>query len=300
MKELHHDCPVCGSSGTSFFLWCRDHTVTGEAFSLFRCNNCLLVFTTEAPDENEIGRYYESDNYISHTDSGNTFSDKIYYAVRKIMLRRKRTLVRKTTNKNSGTLLDIGSGTGHFAAFMKKSGWNVIGIEINERAREYSVKKSGLDAYPPGKLKSLPSGSFDCVTMWHVLEHLRDPGSTLAEIKRLLSPGGRAIIALPNNISFDNFRYRQFWAAYDVPRHLLHFNPVSFAYTAAQAGFDIVNTKSLPFDVFYISYLSEKNRGSKIPFFKGLFYGIIFFLLSLSDKSRSSSLVYVIAPVNKG
>jgi len=299
MKILHHACPVCSNSDTSFFLECRDYTVSGELFALFRCNRCLLVFTQDAPDKNEMCRYYESDNYISHTDFGNTFTDKIYYAVRKIMLHRKRALVRKATKKNTGTLLDIGSGTGHFAAFMKKSGWKVSGIEINEGAREYSVKKFGLDVYPPGKLKSLPSASFDCITMWHVLEHLHDPMGTLSEIKRLLATGGMAIIALPNNISFDSFRYRQFWAAYDVPRHLLHFNPVSFAYTAAQAGFDMIDTKSLPFDVFYISYLSEKNRGSKIPLFKGLFFGKLFFLLSLSDKSRISSLVYVIAPVKK-
>jgi len=204
----------------------------------------------------------------------------------------------KNTGKKKGRILDYGCGTGHFAAVMKKAGWEVAGIEISENSRNYAAARWGLEVVAPEKADLFNAGSFDCITFWHVLEHVYDPVGALRLVRKLLSPEGLAIIALPNNLSYDSLHYKNFWAAYDVPRHLWHFNPVSFAYLAAREGFEIKGMKRLPFDVFYISVLSERNIGSRTGFLKGILKGIVFYISSLFDLTRSSSVIYIIKPVN--
>lgn len=294
MRIHYKRCSLCGCSDVAVYCECRDYVVTGETFAVYRCPVCLLEFTQSPPDESESGRYYSSENYIPHSDSVRSLTGRIYYIIRQIMLRRKRRLVKRETGKSGGALLDYGSGTGHFAAAMKKAGWNVTGLELNDKAREYSTKSLGIKAIRPDEINRLPSGSFDCITFWHVLEHLSDIKGIMAEVKRLLRPGGVGLIALPNNMSYDSMYYRNYWAAYDVPRHLWHFNPVSFTNFAARSGFEVKSMNRLPFDVFYISVLSGKYRGSRIAFFTGIIKGFVFFFLSLFDIARSSSIVYVV------
>ena len=300
MKITYNKCPVCNSNSIGPYIECKDYLVSGELFPIYRCPECQLEFTQYHPGEQESGKYYESVDYIPHSDAIKSFTGKIYYTVRKFMLLKKKNLVIKYTGKRTGTILDFGSGTGHFAITMKKAGWDATGIEPDNDAREYSLKNFGIKAMRPEEMKILPSFSFDCITLWHVLEHLHNPFQSLSEIKRLLRPNGILIIATPNNMSFDSIHYRHLWAAYDAPRHLWHFNPVSFSYLAGKAGFEIISMKKLPFDVFYISILSEKNRGSRIPLFNGLLKGSIFFLLSLFDVTRSSSIVYLLKHSESG
>lgn len=300
MKVNYKECPLCENPGIKYLFTCQDYLVSGESFEIFTCPQCRFEFTQNHPSEEELPDYYESENYISHSDSGTSFTNKLYYFTRKIMLGRKKSSLKKITGINRGILLDIGSGTGSFAAYMNKEGWDATGIEINEKAREYSIKKHGIKAFGPGMLKSFADSSFDCITMWHVLEHLYDPLKTLTEVRRLLKSEHQALIALPNNFSHDSRHYKRFWAARDVPRHLWHFNPDSFTFIASKAGFEVTEVKRLHADVFYISYLSEKNKGSHLPFIKGIFKAMAFSFLSLFDKYKSSSLVYVIRPtVNK-
>ncbi|MBP8959284.1 MAG: class I SAM-dependent methyltransferase [Bacteroidales bacterium] len=299
MKVNYKECPLCENPGIRYLFTCRDYLVSGESFEIFSCPQCSFEFTQNHPSEEELQEYYKSDNYLSHSDSGTSFTDKLYYITRKIMLGRKKSSLKIITGINSGRILDIGSGTGSFAGYMKKAGWDATGIEINEKAREYSVKKYGIKAFSPEMLESFPDNSFDCITMWHVLEHLYDPLKTLAEIRRLLKPERQALIALPNSLSYDSLHYGRFWAARDVPRHLWHFNSISFTFIASKAGFEVTKVKRLPADVFYISYLSEKNKGSRLPFIKGIFKAIAFSFLSLFDKYKSSSLIYVIRATNK-
>lgn len=296
MTPGHSVCPLCGNQEIKPIMICRDNLTGGELFEIYLCTVCRLEFLKEYPDEKTIEKYYISPEYISHNDDKKSFTAKIYYAVRKFMLSRKRSLVRKVTGLKRGSILDIGSGTGHFAGFMKKSGWDCEGVEKSLKAAQYSVTGNNIRVYQPEEILSLPGNSFDCITMWHVLEHLYNPEETLSQVKRLLKPGAPAVIALPNNISFDSIHYRNHWAARDVPRHIWHFNPVSFIYLAAKSGFDIREMKRLPFDVFYISVLSEKSRGSRFPFLAGMIKGFVFFILSLFDVTRSSSVVYIIRP----
>lgn len=287
-------CPLCNSQEIVTHLRCRDHFLSNEEFELFRCVSCGFIFTQDHPDEISSGRYYESDEYASHNDASAGFSNMLYRFSRKIMLSKKRRLAVKLTGIKSGKLLDIGSGSGHFLSEMKNSGWDVRGIEINEKARTLSEKKFNLTVLLPANMNSLEAGSFDCITLWHVLEHFHDPFMYAGEINRLLKPGGICIAAMPNSGSFDANYYLSTWAAYDVPRHLWHFNPETFEKFSGKAGLQLIKTAALPLDVFYISILSEKYRGSKFYFFAGIIKGAWFSLCSLFRKNKASSLIYIL------
>lgn len=287
-------CPLCSGITLVHFLTCTDHLVSGKNFELKRCSSCGFIFTSDPPGEKEIGSYYESEDYISHTDSGKTIFDKTYKAVRKIMLVIKRKFVINSIQKPSGKILDLGCGTGHFLNEMKRSGWETAGVEVNKKAREHSVSEFGLEVIPPESIGSLPSGQYDCITLWHVLEHFHDPFDYFREIRRLLKPTGAVVVALPNSDSFDALHYGKDWAAFDVPRHLWHFNPATFSMFAEKAGFRLTSYKVLPFDVFYISILSEKQKGSFFPSLFGMTMGKMYFLLSLFSRKRGSSIVYTL------
>lgn len=288
----HSICPLCSSERITLYLKCADHLVSREEFDIFKCSACGFVFTREYPDEQSIGKYYESDDYISHDDNVKGFINRLYLTARNIMLRRKRRIIGKATGHRKGKVLDIGCGTGYFAGTMKKSGWDVTGIEPNRKARDYGSKRFGIDVLSPDQISGLPGQSFDCITMWHVLEHLQDPFSYTTEIKRLLKSTGVCISALPNCSSLDAKCYVESWAAYDVPRHLWHFTPETYRFFAEKTGFHISRIRPLLLDVFYISLLSEKNKGSKFQFLKGIIKGSLFAFRALFDKNKSSSLIY--------
>jgi SAM-dependent methyltransferase len=252
------------------------------------------MFTQDFPEESESGRYYESEAYISHSNKRKTFLDGLYHITRKIMLNRKKMIVTRNCNLSSGSILDIGSGTGHFLNAMKRAGWKTEGIEINLKAQEYARSAFNLKVLPPQDIISIPDKSFDCITMWHVLEHFHDPFNYFMEIKRLIKPGGKVIVALPNSDSFDSKYYGPYWAAYDVPRHLWHFNPAVFSLFAQKNGFEVSSLSYLPLDVFYISILSEKYKGAGIPLVSGIIKGLLFFLFSFFRKSRTSSIIYIL------
>ncbi len=290
---VHHSrCPLCSSEMIAVHFRCTDHFISKEAFDIVRCTDCGFLFTQDYPDENEISGYYDSEDYISHSDTSDGLLNKVYHFVRHFMLIRKKAIIKKATGLKTGSLLDIGSGAGHFAYVMKMSGWNVKGIEINEKARNRSSSAFGLDIYPPSELSGFEKESLDCVTLWHVLEHLSDPEVYLSEIFTLLKPGGICLVALPNSNSFDAKYYKNFWAAFDVPRHLWHFDPDTFRLLSDKTGLKIERRSVLPFDVFYISLLSERYRGVKLPVIKGLIKSMWFAFLSVLDRRGSSSVIY--------
>lgn len=292
---VHHNlCPLCSSDKTGLLLESTDYFVSKKEFGLFKCSDCSFVFTQDYPDAAEIGRYYESDDYISHSDTSKGLSNKLYRIARSIMLKRKRNLILKLSALKKGVLLDIGSGTGYFVSAMNEAGWNAKGIEINEKAREFSRSHFGLEIDPPSRLFSYDSNSFDCITLWHVLEHFHDPFQYMSEIRRVLKPGACCIIALPNSSAYDTYYYGRFWAAWDVPRHLWHFKPETFRLFAEKNGFLHEGLKVLPLDVFYISQLSEKYKGSSLPFLKGILKAVHFSFVSAFNKKRSSSVIYIL------
>jgi SAM-dependent methyltransferase len=290
----HRECPLCSSSAIELLFRCSDHFVSGKEFPVFKCLSCRFSFTQDYPEENQIGEFYESDDYISHSDTAKGFSNKLYLFARKIMLRKKRDLVSGITGLREGAILDIGSGTGYFASTMKEAGWNVKGIEVSEKARDFSKSKFALDIVSPGMIPTLESSAFDCITLWHVLEHFHDPFSYITEIRRLMKPGSFCIIALPNSNSYDAKNYGKYWAAWDVPRHLWHFDPSTFSLFCEKSGLTLAGIRSLPLDVFYISQLSEKYKGSAIPFLRGMLRAAIFTIGTFFNRKRSSSIVYIL------
>ena len=292
---VHHDsCPLCSSEMITDHFNCIDHFLSKEEFVIARCITCGFLFTQDYPDENEIYKYYESAAYISHSDTSEGIVNKSYHFIRQLMLLRKKRIIKKITGLRHGNLLDVGSGTGHFASVMRNSGWSVKGIEISGKARDFSSATFDLEIFAPERIAELDSGSFDCVTMWHVLEHFHDPHRYISDIIRLLKPGGICLVALPNCSSIDAKHYREVWAAFDVPRHLWHFDPATFTHFARKSGLTIERLMILPFDVFYISVLSEKYNGSHWPFISGITRAIWFSLISFLYRKRSSSVIYIL------
>jgi SAM-dependent methyltransferase len=292
---VHHTiCPLCSSERIRQQFTCTDYFVSKTDFEIFKCSECGFKFTQDYPEEVEIAGFYESEDYISHSDTSKGFSNKLYRIARSVMLTKKKNLIREVTGLESGTLLDIGSGTGYFVNAMKEAGWQSEGIEINEKARNFSKSFFGIEVNTPDYLKVLKAESFDCITLWHVLEHFHDPFNYLLDIYRLLKPGASCVIALPNSSSYDAEYYERFWAAWDVPRHLWHFNPSTFRLFSEKPGFRLKLIRVLPLDVFYISLLSEKYKGSALPFLKGMLRGGKFAFLSAFRKNRSSSVIYIL------
>lgn len=287
-------CLVCDSNNIAFHLRCKDHFTSGEDFDIFICNNCGFLFTMNPPVESEIGKYYNTRDYISHSDTKKGIINFLFHLTRNLMLYRKRNIVRKVSGLKSGILLDIGSGTGYFPAFMKKEGWVVTGLEVNDKARKYAIDKFDINVITENEISKCKKGQFDCITLWHVLEHFHDPFKYTSDIIRLLKPGGLCLIALPNCSSYDAKYYGQYWAAYDVPRHLWHFNPSSFRIFSEKAGFVVEKLRNLPLDVFYISILSERYKGSKLAFLSGMVKALPFAFLSVFRKRRSSSVIYIL------
>ena len=290
-------CPVCGANSFSGLFSAKDHLVSGERFLIIKCDACGFALTADPPAEKEIGRYYLSEDYISHSDKKQDLTGYFYHLARNFMLRRKHRLVSGVTRKDRGTLLDFGSGTGYFASFMQKKGWEVTGIELNEQARNYSVSRFGVRALAPETVKDIPERSADCITFWHVLEHLYDPAGWLMEVKRILKDDGMCIIAIPNLDSADAKWFADRWAALDVPRHLWHFSPESLIRFVVNSGFKCTKIRALPLDIFYISALSYRNQGRRLSLLRGILTGTFLTAASLFRKNSASSLIYVISKV---
>jgi 2-polyprenyl-3-methyl-5-hydroxy-6-metoxy-1,4-benzoquinol methylase len=287
-------CLVCGSSNLTELLTATDFLVSSDEFRIAKCTDCGFTFTLNPPDERELGQYYLSEDYISHTDRKESLTESIYHAVRRLMLHRKYKLIKGLSRKGPGTLLDIGSGTGYFAGYMKNRGWEVTGIEISERARNFSISKFSMKAISPDKVKDLSDGEFDYVTLWHVLEHLSDPVMWLKEIFRVLKDDGKCIVAMPNISSADSKKFGKNWAALDVPRHLWHFSPETLQKFIKDKGFICSRITGMPFDVFYISIMSYRYCQTRFAFLRGLTTGMILTLKNLFVGNSSSSLIYIL------
>ena len=294
MSKLHIDkCPICGQSHFKKVMTCTDHYATGESFDLCRCLSCGFMFTQEVPVEAEIGRYYESPDYISHSDTHKGLMNSIYHKVRKYMLLKKASLVKKSSGLVCGSILDIGTGTGYFINTMKEKGWKVSAIEKNEKARIFAKEHFGINVNTPESINSIKEKSFDVITLWHVMEHLEQLDTTWKNLNKILKDSGVLIVAVPNSSSYDAQLYGDKWAAYDVPRHLWHFTPDTMRRIGMKNGFVMTEKYPMPFDAFYVSMLSEKYRKKMFPFLRGLISGTKAWFASIKDKNKSSSIIYI-------
>ncbi|MFS8616235.1 MAG: methyltransferase domain-containing protein [Solitalea sp.] len=294
MQHIVHDkCPVCGSTRIRHDLKCRDHLVSGMIFPVDKCLDCGFGFTQRIPSGDVMGTFYKSENYISHTDTRRGIVNQLYHRVRSIMLTRKQKLIEQYSREMQGKLLDIGCGTGYFIGHMQQAGWEVHGAEPDPDARKLAEKRVGQPLSDVEELFRLAGDSVDVVTMWHVLEHVDQPAAYLEQIHSLLRAGGYFFAAVPNHLSYDARIYKEHWAAYDVPRHLWHFSPEAIRKLTESHGFRLVGKHRMPFDSFYVSILSEKNKDRSFGLFLGAINGGVSYLQSLINIDKSSSLVYI-------
>lgn len=266
----HTTCPVCEGHVFSTALETKDHFLTKEAFSIVRCHSCEFYFTNPIPTEDRIGLYYKSEDYVSHSSSKKGLVNSVYSLVRSFTLRQKVALVKKRAKGTS--LLDIGAGTGHFVNEAKLRGFDVTGLEPDADAVRFAKESFGISLGALDSLAELPEAGYDAITMWHVLEHVYHLRRDVEVITQKLKRDGVLIIAVPNMDSGDAKHYGPYWAAFDVPRHLYHFQKTTIARLMGYFGMELVEVLPMRFDAYYVSMLSEKYRGGNLlqAFWQGL------------------------------
>lgn len=287
-------CPVCQSATVYKKLEAKDYTVSKQVFAIWECAGCTLRFTQDIPDEGSVGSYYQSDEYISHTDTREGLVNRLYHVVRRKTLKKKLRLIQRASGVQRGNLLDIGAGTGAFLHTAQQAGWQTTGLEPDEATRKRALDSHQQTLQNTDALFRLPANSFDAITLWHVLEHVHELHAYMDQIKMLLKKNGRALIAVPNYTARDAEIYGPYWAAYDVPRHLYHFSPAAVINLVQQHGLELHAIKPMWYDSFYISMLSEKYKTGKSHFFRAMVYGLFSNLNALFNKRRCSSVIYII------
>jgi 2-polyprenyl-3-methyl-5-hydroxy-6-metoxy-1,4-benzoquinol methylase len=295
MYENLTECPVCGSENYKNHLIVQDYSISQESFSIVKCDTCSFQFTNPRPPASDIGKYYASDEYISHTNKGNNPINLAYKMARTFALRSKVNLINTITKNKKGRLLDYGCGTGHFLHAITKNGWKTVGLEPDKDARNLARQQT-----PNSKIyKSLynietSEKKFNIITLWHVLEHIHDLNDTLQTLKSRLKQKGKLVVAVPNISSLDAQLYKQHWAAYDVPRHLYHFNQEAMKTLMLKHGMKVKKTYPMPLDAYYISMLSEKYKTGKANYFKAFQNGYKSNQFAKQNKTNYSSIIYEI------
>ena len=257
-------------SNKKHFLTVKDYSVSKETFDLYYDETLDMLITHPQPSLENLGKYYESEDYISHTDNKRSLFEKIYHFIKSIALKNKLNLI-NSLQPNKGIILDIGAGTGEFLSVAKNDGWQTIGVEPSDKAKAIA-KSKGVSFVE--KTSELENHSFDVISMWHVLEHVPDLDKQIKELKRLLKPTGTLIIAVPNFKSFDAKHYGKFWAAYDVPIHFWHFSKTAIKLLSEKEEMKLEKVLPMKFDSFYVSLLSEKYKSGKMNFVKAFFIGL--------------------------
>ena len=267
------NCPICDSKEFNHIITCKDFTVSQNPFNIVECTQCSFHFTNPRPTNEKLPDFYKSINYISHSDTKKGFVSQVYHLVRKYTLNQKLKLLK--ANVAVGNLLDYGCGTGMFLKQANAKGWNSFGTEPDEGARELSNSNKKLVFGNKQELNTFnPLITFNAITLWHVLEHVTDLPETLNFFKQKLNKNGVLIIAVPNYNSYDAKHYKALWAAYDLPRHLYHFESNTISQLMSQHGFVLHQTHPMKFDSFYVSILSEKYRFGRINYLRAFLVGL--------------------------
>ncbi len=274
------------------YLIVKDHSLSGEIFKLIYNEELEMLETSPQPLTEKLPFYYQSDDYISHTESKRNLFEKVYHIVKALTLKRKLKLI-NTLVHDSKSLMDFGCGTGDFLQIAQQNGWTVVGIEPNEQARKIANHKTNNSVLETTERIAQQTKRFDVITLWHVLEHLPDLEPQISLFKSLLKPNGTLIIAVPNFKSYDASYYQEFWAAFDVPRHLWHFSKTAISKLVQKQDMKVVKTFPMKFDAFYVSLLSEKYKSGVMNPLKGFWIG---WQSNLKAKTSGeySSLIYCI------
>ena len=222
--------------------------ITGDPFQVARCPHCDQTVTIPVPAD--IGRYYPAGYYGDA--GGRRFPAIVEWLQNRMYVARASLALRKLNRKNP-KVLDIGCGHGFLLRAFQQQGCEVLGTEFSDGACRYAREVLNIPVRV-GLLQDLnfPDQSFDVVVMWHVLEHVSDPRPTLAEISRILKPGGLFLVGVPNSDSLEARLTKASWFHLDVPRHLSHHSPDSLEKALKIAGLQLAWTSySAPeFDCF--------------------------------------------------
>ena len=291
-QETLSQCPLCGSSDRKSWAAITDYSITKEIFTLVDCTLCGFRFTDPRPGPASIGRYYQSERYISHSNTSVTLLDHLYHLARRIGMRRKFRIIQAV--HPHGRVLDVGCGTGAFLAHLMSRGYLVHGVEPDLKAREFAVAEHSIPVLPT--LEQVPGHEqFQVITLWHVLEHLPDLRSALKRIYAQLADQGVVVIAVPDRGSWDAAHYGTHWAAWDVPRHFYHFRQQDVRTLLREHGFELIETRRMWMDSVYIAILSEgfKRIPQPFAFLKGLCFGGWSNLVSLLTQRPTSSSLYL-------
>ena len=285
------ECPICDSKEFKSHLTCTDYLVSNEKFIIQECKACGLRLTNPRPDSKSIGNYYKSENYISHNDESGGLINSIYRTVRNYTLGSKLRLINKL-NGGEGKLLDVGCGTGSFLGSCKSNGWQITGVETDPTVRALAQEKLNIQIHRD--LSEIPKDeSFNIITLWHVLEHIPNLNDAVKQLSILLAPNGTLLIAVPNSNSYDATYFKKYWAAYDVPRHLYHFTPSTIEKLFKKHELQLIDTKPMIFDAFYIAMLSTRYQTGKTNYMRSIQIGML-----SNAKARktgdSSSLIYIV------
>ncbi len=287
---MNNKCPWCGSEKAQINLWLKDEFLSKEDFHICECLNCGLSYTMPRPNKEKIGEYYKSEEYYSHQENKKGFIPRLYESVKKVNLKHKYNLA--TQGLNIGKMLDIGCGVGDFLHTTEEHGWTCTGVEPSEDAKAIAKTKTKANIINSEDMEKIPDATFDLITMWHVLEHVDDLKWQIEQLHRLTKTKGRIVIAVPNYKSYDAQYYKELWAAYDVPRHLSHFNKNVLTKIFKSKNLELVRTDKLIWDAYYISYMSEQYKQHKFPLLKGTFRGCISNCKARHTKEWSS-MVYI-------
>ncbi len=293
-------CPLCGQTHLQKKFLAVDFLVSQKEFFVEECRSCGLLLTNPRPSDEELEKYYQSNDYISHSDKPIGVFQKLYFFAKNIMLKYKVSLVRQQYKslykRKVENILDYGCGTGSFLAVALKISIKPFGFEPDKIAASLA-KNKGIEMFETNY--SLCSSSvnqkFDAITLWHVLEHIPDFVKKTDMLKTLLNAHGILVVAVPEYKSYDARYYGKNWAAWDVPRHLFHFSKKSLDTLCEEQNLEIRFVKPLVFDSFYIALLSEKNlKSGVLGNLRGLFIGFLSNLFAFLGFFPYSSQIYTL------
>lgn len=292
VNKIHLEkCPVCGSKESAIYLRTKDYFLSNEEFDLVQCKNCMLVYTNPIPTPEKLSAYYESNDYLSHKPERKNVMNFIYQSVRNINIRKKYKLVNQY--HSLGRVLEVGIGTGELLNYFKQKGWETLGIEPNDYARNYAINNYKLDVYNENKLNEFEENSMNVIMLWHVLEHVSELNERINQLKRLLKKEGNIFIAVPNLDSPDSKKYKDFWAGLDVPRHLYHFTETSLNNIVKQHSLKIIAKYPMKYDAYYVSLLSEKYLGKRFGPVSAIKNGFMSNWQAKKDNNYSSMIFVV-------
>ncbi|QCR23991.1 class I SAM-dependent methyltransferase [Pontibacter sp. SGAir0037] len=288
--ERLEQCPICGKEDFKNFIVVTDNAVSKESFVIVECENCTFKFTNPRPDSAGIGKYYESEEYISHSNTKSGIINRAYHVVRSITTKQKVELINRYS-PGKGNILDYGCGTGVFLSACKNDGWEIRGVEPNAKAREIASKETS--EIIASEISEIEGEKFDVITLWHVLEHIHTLNETMAELISLLQEDGTLIIAVPNADSHDAQQYKENWAAYDVPRHLYHFTQPTMKRLLKKHKMKLEEVLPMKFDAYYVSMLSEKHKEGKTKMINSVVNGYKSNSYAEKNGNDYSSLIFV-------